>query len=336
MTFDAIRFAREYDQALGLRTRKRLDRIDRFLTEAIGSVEVAVELGAGTGRLLSRVNAQTRIAVDHAEPMCRLTQMRGMVSVRADLAQTPLPSGGADAVVSGYGSIRARPARLALKEIARLLRDGATFGLHVFPAHPLFPPRPFLPLRLSSWFTPRRTIAHMSSASAPLDLDSWQKTRKLFADYGLWITAGLLLRNTPDPPFSIRVPLKSAVRFATHIGIVGHRMPRHVMRMRSRIADHHASETTAPVVIAGESMAPTLRIGDEVLVAPCTQPKPGDIVLIQCSEGFLAHRVRWVLPGRKHIIESGDAPGAKPSIIPSWRILGRINLGQVRKTSVAD
>lgn len=59
-------------------------------------------------------------------------------------------------------------------------------------------------------------------------------------------------------------------------------------------------------VVAGESMAPTLRAGDVVIAASWMQPDAGDIVLFTDAGALVVHRVDSVQPDGE-LITRGDA-----------------------------
>lgn len=55
----------------------------------------------------------------------------------------------------------------------------------------------------------------------------------------------------------------------------------------------------------GQSMAPALLPGDEILLAPWDRaPAPGDIVLARVQGSFVVHRVVWAGPTR--LVTRGD------------------------------
>ncbi len=71
----------------------------------------------------------------------------------------------------------------------------------------------------------------------------------------------------------------------------------------------------------GGSMAPFLRPGDVVTIAPGTECRAGDIVLWQMDEALVLHRVVAKRNGR--IITKGDSLGGLDASVTREQVLGR-------------
>lgn len=79
---------------------------------------------------------------------------------------------------------------------------------------------------------------------------------------------------------------------------------------------------------SGSSMAPTLRDGDLVTVAPVrvAEVRSGDVLLYATARGLTAHRVLQRLPGGSttSFRTRGDAPGSAEEQIEAGQVLGRV------------
>jgi hypothetical protein len=90
--------------------------------------------------------------------------------------------------------------------------------------------------------------------------------------------------------------------------------------LQRALAEHgHAS-----VKLAGGSMAPTLAVGESVLVH-AAEPRLGDVVVIRTREDYLVHRLVAQLPGGRWV-HRGDNPDALPGLCRGADILGRAEL----------
>lgn len=88
-----------------------------------------------------------------------------------------------------------------------------------------------------------------------------------------------------------------------------------------------AAEGPLAVRVRGGSMAPLLRDGDRVEIAPARWPLPGDLVAFEAADGRLVvHRLlgyRWTAGGLACVTQ-GDAGPAPDSPVPRGRLLGRV------------
>src|ERR1700724_1474007 len=92
-----------------------------------------------------------------------------------------------------------------------------------------------------------------------------------------------------------------------------------------------ARERPIPLTVRGGCMAPRLRDGDQVAVAPARRYWPGDVVAFHTPQGRIAlHRLLGFrrLAGRLVYLTRGDRDcGAGPaSPVPAERLLGRAAL----------
>ncbi len=82
------------------------------------------------------------------------------------------------------------------------------------------------------------------------------------------------------------------------------------------------------VVIAGESMSPTLEVGDVALVSPGQRIRRGDVIAFETREAPIVHRavivVPWPGPGGALIVHKGDARTAGYGTTRAGAVLGRV------------
>ena len=85
-----------------------------------------------------------------------------------------------------------------------------------------------------------------------------------------------------------------------------------------------------PLTVRGDCMAPRLRDGDQVAVAPARRYWPGDVVAFHTPQGRIAlHRLLGfrLLAGRLVYLTRGDRGAAGPDTpVPADRLLGRAAL----------
>lgn len=76
------------------------------------------------------------------------------------------------------------------------------------------------------------------------------------------------------------------------------------------------------IEVAGMSMAPLIRRGDKIVIAPATEAelRPNDIVVVRTEGKLLAHRVITSEPLRT---KGDDAPDEDPSW-PPHSVIGRV------------
>jgi signal peptidase I len=90
-----------------------------------------------------------------------------------------------------------------------------------------------------------------------------------------------------------------------------------------------ARERPIAVTVRGDCMAPRLRDGDLVAVAPARRYWPGDVVAFHTPQGRIAlHRLLGfrLLAGRLVYLTRGDRGAAPDTPVPADRLLGRAAL----------
>ncbi|MCG8418776.1 MAG: methyltransferase domain-containing protein [Proteobacteria bacterium] len=127
--------AEGYDDRHGdRRSRARFRIIDAPQLDIVRSGRV-LEIGCGTGRLLSRSRARTRIGIDLSPLMLRHTRARGIDAVCGDGHALPFASTTFDAIIAGKGTFRYLDYQRAFAECARVLIPGGRLAVHQYAAH---------------------------------------------------------------------------------------------------------------------------------------------------------------------------------------------------------
>ncbi|MFQ5398493.1 MAG: hypothetical protein ACE5E7_02735 [Anaerolineae bacterium] len=90
------------------------------------------------------------------------------------------------------------------------------------------------------------------------------------------------------------------------------------------------------LTVTSNSMAPLLRVGDQITLEPVSTVdlKPGDIITLALEEELLTHRF-WgtaVINGREQLITSGDRPLVPDTPSAAAQLLGRVTARRCRRT----
>lgn len=124
-----------YDARHGDRvSRARARMLDAPLLAATRGAYRVLELGVGTGRLLTQVRAPVRVGVDIAPAMLTQARRHGLTLALADGARLPFADRSFDAVLAGKGALRYLDPDPALAEAARVLCPGGALAVHLYGA----------------------------------------------------------------------------------------------------------------------------------------------------------------------------------------------------------
>lgn len=94
---------------------------------------------------------------------------------------------------------------------------------------------------------------------------------------------------------------------------------------RDAVVEQLRAGRPARLRASGQSMWPTVRDGDEVLIAPLSPASPlavGDVVLFVSPRGLVLHRI--IALAHDHIATKGDAEPRPDLRVPRTAILGRL------------
>lgn len=94
----------------------------------------------------------------------------------------------------------------------------------------------------------------------------------------------------------------------------------------------HSGLSTASRICAGQSMAPTIKIGDAVEIAICARYRAGEVVVFGRSGGDyeVVHRIVCKLPFAPYFVHRGDAPESRVGLARCDHVLGRVALPRRR------
>jgi ubiquinone/menaquinone biosynthesis C-methylase UbiE len=110
--------------------RRRNEVLDGIQLSAVDGARCVLEIGCGTGRLLSQVRARVALGVDLSARMLAYASARDLAVARADAHQLPFRDGAFDAVIAGKGVFRYLDPPRAFAECRRVLQTNGILGLH--------------------------------------------------------------------------------------------------------------------------------------------------------------------------------------------------------------
>jgi ubiquinone/menaquinone biosynthesis C-methylase UbiE len=206
-SYDAA--AAGYDEAHGdRRSQIRFARIEAPMLAACRHARAVLEIGVGTGRLLSKVRAPMRVGVDVSAEMLRWATTRGgLALVRADAHHLPFADASFDAVLAGKGAFRYLDPPRGFAECARVLRPGGRLALHQYAA--------------DTW-TWRRLLGRdvPDPAVRRMHVERVDDLEQLARDAGLVPELARLFRAVRIFPYVARVPRRAAGRLWSHVVLV--------------------------------------------------------------------------------------------------------------------
>jgi SAM-dependent methyltransferase len=128
------RAAAGYDErhAATRAARRRAAVLDGLQLRACRGSQRVLEIGCGTGRLLSQVAAPVRIGVDPSRGMLARAAARGLDVAQGDGNALPFADASFDAIVAGKGVFRYLDPARAFRECARVLTPGGVLALHQY------------------------------------------------------------------------------------------------------------------------------------------------------------------------------------------------------------
>jgi SAM-dependent methyltransferase len=202
-----------YDRAHGdRRSRARFARIEAPLIRLGAGARRVLEIGVGTGRLLSRLEAPVRVGLDLSIEMLRRAAMRPchggpLLLIRGDAHRLPLAAGAFDVALAGKGVFRYLDVARAFAECARVLRPGGRLGLHQYAA--------------DTW-TWRRLIGRERAdpEGRRLHVERVADLEASARAAGLVPVATHLFRSIRVPPYAVPVPRALAGRLWSHVILI--------------------------------------------------------------------------------------------------------------------
>jgi len=202
--------AQTYDQAHGsARSRRRFARIEAPIIAQTRGAEAVLEIGVGTGRLLSQVRATRRVGVDASlEMLAQARKRAGLELVCADAHQLPFDAQSFDAVIAGKGVFRYLRGEDAFAECARVLRPGGKLGIHQYSA--------------STWSL-RSLLSKVPESGAAMHVDRPGDFTRAASDAGFVRVCAHLFRSVRFYPYALEIPRRFAGRWWSHIVLTAER-----------------------------------------------------------------------------------------------------------------
>ncbi len=312
--------ASDYEFYMPTPWRIRAQRFDRFMSDHIGRVNCVVELGVGSGRLVSKIDARFRIGLDIAKNMCKEARKSQVTTIQGDQACLPLKEASIEAVTSGNASGRYTPLEVFLGEIARALRDRGRFAIHLFPDRTLS-----LRALAAPWKTDRR-YQYPPPPEGCSNFPPWSEARALFARAGLWIEDQLMLRRLSRSPYYIPIIPPSAMILAHEVAVAGIRMQRNIVDLHNRIIDDIYQ--TGKCTISTDNIISQGCLGnrDIMTVITASRLRRKDVVVVQYRDYIRADEVLTQIKsgGRELLVIHCPESTSKHKVIPRWQVIGRV------------
>jgi SAM-dependent methyltransferase len=185
--------APDYDRRHGdARSERRFRIIDAPQLALARGAERVLELGCGTGRLLSRTGARVRVGIDISQNMLARARQRRLHLAAADAELLPFAPQSFDAILAGKGVFRYLDYERAFAECARVLRPGGWLAVHQYAAR--------------TW-SPRDLLrGRRGRASDALHVRRLDELYEPARQAGLDTVRTHLWRSVRVPPYALPVP----------------------------------------------------------------------------------------------------------------------------------
>ena len=222
--------AAKYDCAHGTRRNQiRFARIEAPLLKATVGCQRVLEIGVGTGRLLSQVSASTRVGMDVSAEMLTIARESHpqLYLVRANGESLPFASHSFDAIIAGKGVFRYLNLTRALAECRRVLRPRGQLAFHQYSA--------------TTWSLRTLINPRADKRWRHLHVENPAELERALVRAGFVLKTVRLFRSIRFYPYAIEIPRRFAGRWWSHISIVAintHRSP----NRSSRYIEHQNPE----------------------------------------------------------------------------------------------
>ncbi len=184
--------ANKYDtrHAADKRSVKRFRRIDKPQIQSAANAQRVLEIGVGTGRLLSQIKSPKRIGIDISEDMLRARKTQDWTAIVASGEALPFCENSFDCIVSGKGVFRYLDYAKTFKECHRVLTPGGRLAVHQYSAQIW---RPFRGLQKDDHTLHLQCIDELTNPAIAA---------------GFAVTKILCWRTIPWYPYVVRTPTK--------------------------------------------------------------------------------------------------------------------------------
>lgn len=131
------RFSENYEKGRDRGYHAILDDLEASLVTPFAIGGRVLEAGCGTGLVLSRIGARSRVGADISSGMLARARARGHRVVQSDLTRLPFRDGAFDVVCSFKVLAHVPDRAAALAELARVTRPGGKLVLEFYNRHSL-------------------------------------------------------------------------------------------------------------------------------------------------------------------------------------------------------
>lgn len=189
-------------------SRARFRIIERPMVEIANRAHRVLELGCGTGRLLSRVRAPVRVGVDISRRMLDGARARIEYPIAADAHALPFDDKCFDAVIAGKGVFRYLDYQRAFIECARVLTRTGRLALHHYAAE--------------TWSIRqlRRSTRNTQHSDDNLDIETLDQLYWPARRAGFEHERTLLWRSVRIRPYALPIPVWMPGHFWSHCVLV--------------------------------------------------------------------------------------------------------------------
>ena len=209
---DPLMTGREYDAgaeqfdarfASTRTTVRRFDVIDEPQRRCARGAERVLEIGCGTGRLLTTLGGRLCVGIDVSEGLLRIAARKGLAVIRADAHRLPFADSSFEAITAGNGVFRYLDYARSFGECARVLRPGGRLAVHQYSRRPLGP-----------------RMRRRRAADNALHVGDLAEVRRAASEAGFVEEELCLLHNVWFWPYAVRLPELVAWRLWDHATFV--------------------------------------------------------------------------------------------------------------------
>ncbi len=187
------------------RTVRRFERIDAPQLRIARGADRVLELGCGTGRLLLKARARSRVGVDVSRRMVAQACAQGLRAIAGSAEALPFADDTFDAVLSGNGAFVYIDYSKCFPEVARVLRPGGRMAVHQYAAR--------------TW-SPRELLGQPAAEVYPTHVSDLDEIIAPARSCGFSVENTYLWRSVRVYPYALAIPPWVPGRWWNHCTIV--------------------------------------------------------------------------------------------------------------------